>query len=267
MKTKMKYSLLAYSTLLFLIAVYSCKKEKPVVPETKDPCECAREVTADFTMEELTYPGVNGEYTETDTILKEKNVRFTALLEDAEYTWYMGVEELDTREVSRYFDQSLSGSNLSITLVVKKEPNKLCFPDDDGYDSITKILHVSQYPYVDGQDLILGSIEGTYRMKSEHLPDSFDIDFYATLNFQGEHMFNITNYDGQGSDCINQARQSGRNYRQVWTSDGTGVQVCNYLRGYIHNRMDGVAEMEFTTMGYEGDELIKYEWHYLGRKL
>lgn len=268
MKTQRKILQLSYA-ILFLLAlfVFSCKKEKPVVPETKNPCECAREVTADFTMEELSNPFTTGEYTETDTIFKEKNVRFNALEDNAEYTWYIGVEELTTKEVSRYFDQTLSGSNLPITLVVNKEPNKFCFPDDDGYDSITKTIHVSPLPSESGQDVNFGSIEGVYRMKSEHLPDSFDIDFSVIIGQSNGYMFNILNYDGQGSNCENQAEISDRNYRQVWTNNGTSVSQCEYLRGYVHNRIDGIAEMEFSTRVYEGNNLIEYKWHYLGRKL
>lgn len=269
MKTQRKILQLSYA-ILFLLAlfVFSCKKEKPVVPETKNPCECAREVTADFTMEERSHASANAYFTNTDTIFKDKDVRFTALEEDAEYTWYIGIEELNTREVSRYFDQSLSGSNIPITLVVKKAPNKLCFPDDNGYDSTTKILHVSQYPIENGQDLILGSIEVSYRVKSDHLIDSFDLNLNVFKDMNQSWAFSIENYDGNGSNCIclpggdcnNSTRVYVSNYRQIWTQNGPGP--CNNLRGYIHNKLDGEVEMYFETSNPGDTGKI-----YLGRKL
>src|SRR5690606_9243363 len=118
--------------------------------------------------------------TETDTIFKDKNVRFTAKEKNAEYTWYMGTEILTDSVVQRYFGDDLAGANLPITLVVKKQPNKLCFPNDDGYDSITKYIHVANLPILDCPNANYGTLQGDYRVKSEHLPDSFDIQIYFT---------------------------------------------------------------------------------------
>lgn len=257
---------------LLLITLTACRKEQPeMTTEISNPCDCASEVVADFDILEIS--GQTGSIfektTPTDTILKNKSVRFLAKDSAANYTWYIGNEVLTDREVVRYFDNSIAGQDISISLVIKKSPNTICYPNDDGYDSIVKILHVSQYPIINAPTTLeFGSIDGTYRVKSEHKVDSFDVVFYTTLN-SGQHKFNIENYDGNGTNCLDQAFLGGiTNYRQVGTNSGTGTLVCEYLRGNIHNRLDGVAEMNFTTRVYNDENvLITYEWLYLGRKL
>jgi hypothetical protein len=147
-------------------------------------CSCAKEISADFTMKErATTFGINIDnyLTETDTILKNKRVKFSALLQDSEYTWYIGSEIVHTKTLERYFNDTWAGQDISITLVVKKKTNRICFPNDDGYDSITKILHVSN-PIETTDDFILGSLEGVYRFKSDHLANSFDVTFYYSKN-------------------------------------------------------------------------------------
>lgn len=260
------YKILTYS-VLSLFMVFSCKKDQPEMKEAKDPCDCASEVSADFEIWEGSSQVPNPRQTLTDTVYKDKTVEFRALEEDAEYTWYIGTDIESGQITWKYFPDQWAGSTIPITLVVKKEPNKTCFPDDDGYDSITKTFHISDYWIVDGQDIDMGPIEGVYRVKSPHLSDSFDVEFYGDRNFQNENMFNIINYDGEGSSCINQARINGSNYRQVWTNNGTSTSQCDYIRGYIHNRLNGETEMKFTFGSNSPNSPNYYERTYLGRKL
>ena len=93
--------LLFFSTLLF-----ACKKEQPALRSLEEDCGCAKEVSADFVMEESTYFNTSWEkLTETDTIFMNKNVQFRALENNAEYTWYLGSEVLHEQSFYRYFDQ------------------------------------------------------------------------------------------------------------------------------------------------------------------
>lgn len=262
MKTLIKILLL---TSGFLLALFSCKKDQIEIKKTADPCDCASEVTADFVIEEST--GAVLKYmTETDTVLKNKRVHFTALEDDATYTWYIGIEVFTEQSAYRYFDDTWAGSNIPITLVVKKDPNSICFPNDDGYDSITKSFHVSQYPISTGvpfTDVDAGPIEGWYRVKSSHLPDSFDIKLDITVDGQGGVIgrhFNISNYNGYGDSCIVQSEVKAMNYRQIWNDPPTGY--CNNLFAMIHNRMDGITEMKMSWIG-DGGGFI----YYYGRKL
>jgi hypothetical protein len=252
--------------LFFAVLLHSCKKEQPALRSLEEDCDCAKEVSAEFLMEERTgLTDSHYKFTNTDTIYHNKAVRFTALDSTANYTWYIGAEKLNTRKVLRYFDQSLIGHTIPIILVVKKNANTICIPTDDGYDSIVKYLYVSQYVIDTGTDYEYGSIEGIYRVKSSHLLDSFDIVFYVSKSSSTEIMFNIENYDGLGSNCINQARATNFNYRQIFTSFGTSTTQCDYIMGDIHNRLDGVTEMNFTFFYKEHPDYKVRK--YLGRRL
>ncbi len=169
--------------------------------------------------------------TETDTILDTKNVKFTAKEVDAEYTWYVGTEIIHTRSLVRFFSDNWIGQTVPITLVVKKKPNSICFPNDDGKDSITKFLTIqAQQPYSNLKYI------GTFRVKSPFLPDSFDITTKIETNGWGNDCFNIYNYDGNGASCAGYMDEFLINYNQIWFE--TGQVSCNGINGNIHFKND-----------------------------
>ena len=239
----------------------------------EDPCECASEVSADFVIEENTGP-ISGLWIETDTTLHNKTVQFRALEEDAEYKWYIGIDEFETQAASRYFSDDWIGYDIPITLVVKKEPNKTCFPDDDGYDSITKTFHVSQYPIFHGYDenIEYGTIEGTYRVFSEELGDSIDITLDAE-QFNDGYSINVMNIDGSGVNCPkkNWRRIKYKAYRELSfdvSGNFIGNNICDGLKGVIKNPINGKAELEIETGQYEDEGIVQQKtFHYFGRKL
>jgi hypothetical protein len=213
MKTLIKILLL---TSVFLLVIFACKKEQLEIKKTADPCECASEVSADFEIREALNngaPSINI-YTVTDDILENKTAYFKAKETDAEYTWYIGAEIKTDREISRFFESQWVGSTIPITLVVEKEPNKTCFPNDDGYDSVTKYMEV--HSFCDSSIL-----EGTFRVAEENSIDSFDIVFdfelaYASpgvLSNSNCSRLDFFNYDGNGSSCVGYDNAMARNYR------------------------------------------------------
>lgn len=244
----------------FLAGIYcfilsACKKiEQPEMAQLNKECDCAKEVSADFVMEEvLCYSCEEDDilkmYTPTDTIYASKNVRFRALEDNAEYTWYIGSEVLNTQSFFRFFGQSLMHSDVSISLVVKKQPNLICNPLDDGYDSITKTLSIRELPL----DMDTTLIEGTYRVKSQHLADSFDvkIDLVRGQSTQEpEFFFNIYNFDGVGSNSLYEG-ETYMNFRECFS--------WGYVFGRFKYTLEGVALFNFTHNETEFD--------YKGRKL
>ena len=187
----------------------------------KDPCDCASEVSADFEIREALNngaPSINM-YTVTDDILANKTAYFKAKLDDAEYTWYIGADVETEQETSKYFSDQWAGSTIPITLVVEKEPNTNCFPNDDGYDSITKNMRVH-----DQCDTNI--MEGTFRVAEKNSTDSFDIAFDIELAYTAPGVFSnddcrrldFYNYDGNGSNCIGYDHNVSRNYREIRTS-------------------------------------------------
>lgn len=77
---------------------------------------------------------------ESDTVLRS-DITFTALDmgKGADFTWYIGREVLKGRTVTRRsFPEN---EDIPITLVVRREPDLDCFPNDDGYDSLTRVMY------------------------------------------------------------------------------------------------------------------------------
>jgi hypothetical protein len=259
-----------------LLVVLGCKKiEQPDMAMVTDPCDCAKEVSADFDILELASP-IEDLWVQTDTTFHTKQIRFSAKELDAEYKWYIGAQQFTTQQASRYFDSQWAGSNIPITLVVKKKPNKTCFPNDDGYDSITKVFHVSEYPiyYGDNEEIDFGPIEGTYRVKNRNgTGDSIDITINAR-NYEGQRIVDVYNFDGSSSCSENELRRVDYvGYRILKFRYSGVISYCNGISGKIENRLNNSALLEFQsrTAINGGPNLGGYievkEWFYEGRKL
>jgi hypothetical protein len=251
--------------IFIFLGLLSCKKEQPPMSVLNQGCDCATEVSAAFTIEEIGSIFNPEQYvTETDLVFGNKNVRFYAEENNAEYTWYIGSEIINTREVKRYFPNSLVGQTIPISLVVKKKPNLICFPNDDGYDSITNYFTVAQLSLYENYDTTF--LEGAYRMKSPLLPDSVDIVIdYREYAGGMDKCWDIYNCDGQGT-IIKHKIYAPLNYRQLWFGD-LGASL-NHLQGDVHIRMDNVVEMNFIEKAWNGSTLvISKEYKYRGRKL
>jgi hypothetical protein len=272
------------SFCIAIVLLFACKKEKPDIMQPIDPCACASEVSAEFVIEELATHIPIEIWIETDTTLHSKKVQFRALEENAEYTWYIGTEQFNTQAASRYFSDEWKGFNIPITLVVKKEPNKVCFPEDDGYDSITKTFHVSQYPInpdVMNTDPIIyhGGIAGTYRMFHEGLNDSIDIKVELKReNSVLARVVNFENLDGLGLVCNDTLEENVHRrikymtYRELKIRRiDIGHDYCSTLHGVIRNKMDGTAEMIFESPVQEdypsNNEVVVIKTNYTGRKI
>ena len=246
--------LLFFSTLLF-----ACKKEQPALRSLEEDCGCAKEVSADFVMEESTYFNTSWEkLTETDTIFMNKNVQFRALENNAEYTWYLGSEGLHEQTFYRYFDQNLANQDIKVTLVVRKKPNLICKPHDDGYDSIIKYLHVSNKDSDSAFVNPYPMLEGVFRMKEKDGVDSIDIVIELHNDIVQGGTLRIYNYDGQGSNSpLNYyGGFEGMNYRQFWYAH-------NLRDNMIHHRLDGVVELNMISTAITP---VK-SYYYLGRKI
>ncbi len=105
-----------------------------------DPCFFSFETTAEFTIAEQIspIPPFNTTYVE-DSIVAAGEVRFRANDTTADYyKWYLGTEIIegpDRFEVKREI-QNLPLGTYNAALVVQKQTDSLCFPLDDGIDSV-----------------------------------------------------------------------------------------------------------------------------------
>ena len=149
--------------LLVVVPFLSCCKKKCQDPanmdcENYDPCYGRKPVSARFKIQDViqrpTLPDGWGETPDSDTTTAYA-VQFTALEEGADYEWHIGSEVLKGKSVTKT-NFPINGT-YPITLIVKKAPNKECFPNDDGRDTITRNMYAGNWFLVSP---ILGRFKG-----------------------------------------------------------------------------------------------------------
>ena len=259
---------------LLLLVVWACRKEKPGFDlSDKDPCSCASEVSAEFVIEELATTIPETVWVETDTVFQGASVRFRAKEDNANYTWYIGSQVFNTRSVVRNFGWEWYDVNIPITLVVTKEPNSICFPADDGHDSIVKTFHIFEVQQALSEDETEWSnwpTTGTYRMISPEHQDSFDmkIRVFRGLIAWDTKFVTLENWDGYGNDCISPHKTLwGASYRYIGFKENQN-SPCLSLTGYMIRDIDGTARLNMRSLFFNNqDELVEKTYNYTGRKL
>ncbi len=159
-----------------LLEQCKCNKcEDPSNPECSnyDPCYGVAKTSADFKIEERT-----GSYwVETDTVARYSSVRFTALQDAESYRWLIGADEFN--EKSFTLSNFPYNSWIGVTLIVKRTPNKTCYPNDNGIDTVYRRFYVwpegygldstNQYLIVKNPYPIFGSYYGSLKSNPNNL--------------------------------------------------------------------------------------------------
>jgi hypothetical protein len=199
MKNKYRY----LSLLLLLIGLGSqCKKKcyDPSNPDCDnyDPCFGKNPVSAAFKIQEVvqfhTIPEGWGEVPDTDTITTY-GVQFTALEDGAEYEWHIGREVLKGKKV--YRENFTQLGTYPIQLIVKKQPNKACFPNDDGMDTVTRMMYAGIW-------LDHSPVLGKFKGHVTNPIDTLTIDIIKTPINTGGIIDTIVvpyNWGGKQDDC------------------------------------------------------------------
>jgi hypothetical protein len=239
---------------IILLAQYSCKKVQPNMKSLD--CSCAKETSADFDIEEIAGYGLWYEKRSiTDSSFKDINIIFTAKAENATYKWYIGNEILETKSVMRFFNSSLVGQTISITLVVQKKPNYICLPNDDGYDSITKTVVITNRNFDSSFLEPNPTLEGVYRMKEANGNDSVDItiDMFRTTSDRVE----VTNFDGNGNNLpYTQSEIVACFYRQMWWDQNKfNLMLYHKPNGEAILTLDPKPSIEAPTYHYKGRKI------------
>jgi hypothetical protein len=123
--------------ILVGLMMLSCHKH-----HDPDPCANLHPVSASFrTEEDFSYVVSGWIYYNTDTIATRR-VKFTANEENATYLWKIGTGTYTQKSFFVDFPDSflLNKTSVPITLIVNKNPSP-CFPNDNGMDTITKVIH------------------------------------------------------------------------------------------------------------------------------
>lgn len=270
MKKVTLYTSIFLASALLMLA---CKKEKPELGiSDQDPCGCVSEVSAEFTIEEITTYIVEDIWIETDTLWNGGGARFTAKEENATYKWYIGSQVFTTRSVFRSFPPHIKDVNIPITLVVTKNPNSICYPNDDGYDSIVKTFYIVDSDTFWNEDQTERSnwpTMGIYRMISPEHQDSFDmkIRLFKDPILWSLSYVTLENWDGQGNDCISMSKVFfGSSYRFLAFQE-SGNSICHSLTGTIIRPMNGPAELKMRSQLITSSGVNVVHYHYKGRRL
>jgi hypothetical protein len=178
-----------YICLLLLVLAIGlggqCKKKcyDPTNPQCEDydPCYGKKKVSAQFTIQEaVANRSEQWKYYDTDTIFTD-GASFAALEENAQYEWHIGADVLSTKKVTR--TQFPRGQTIPITLIVTKAPDKSCFPNDRGRDSVTRWMYITA---PNEPSKVYGSFKGHFG-NSNNLKDTSTVRIYLkdSLMFHG----------------------------------------------------------------------------------
>jgi hypothetical protein len=248
--------------LLFLLATLltvSCNRCKdecddPTDPQCPnyeapaDPCAGSQEVSADFVIENRVGPSpADAYYIETDGVCcnpygnsNSGLVRVRARQDSLNYTWIIGSDTIHGQEYSFVFGHDFCGGSYPITLIVQGEPDSLCFPYDNGMDTLTRIIHV-----VDEFD---NPLYGIYKVAWCDQPnDSFEVKLNITqglslIDFDvwGHNFTNFNNGDSCAFSFYIQAL--GYKYIKVISSS----DPCRLIRGEFWVNLDDSFEADYS---------------------
>ena len=193
MKVLEKYFLLA---LLAGAVLAGCRDDDdepccdPTNPECPnyDPCFGENPVTAEFRMfDEIFTAGPEANTWYEDDVIWDGRIKFQAVEKNAYYKWYLG-----DQVVEGYGDSVVIRNTVHLdpgfypaALVVEKEPNTSCFPQDSGRDSTFRFFQVKNVCDL----LIMNKFKGVY----EHSPtDSIVIQFFPAKLGPGNQGFEFS---------------------------------------------------------------------------
>ncbi|MDX2284409.1 MAG: hypothetical protein NW241_09615 [Bacteroidia bacterium] len=183
----MKPYLLLLPALLLLAACKPC--DDPANPECKnyDPCWDRTETDADFSLLGIfPFPTYGQEdssiYVDLNRILNPQRVTFRAHQTFESYRWIVGSHNqvITEPEFSLLFVGANINGPLTVTLVGTRTPDSLCFPHDDGIDTVSRTFEI--IPLEEAR--VLGRFEG----HELHNPQRrFTVEISLDIEFQDNY--------------------------------------------------------------------------------
>jgi len=256
-KFKLEHVLLLAGVIL--LTLHACKKDEeeccdPTNPNcgNYDPCFGETEVSADFQFLARYGIGNDAEWI-PETKFIGSPIRFSAIDKQADsYTWYLGLDTITGQDEVELEINNLDTGSYSAILVLEKEPNLNCYPQDDGRDSLIQFFE--RIDFCDA--LYLGKFRGISPTVSS---DSIDIEIQWANMFTGEicddlSMPRLINVLGNNDTIFTQGGYSVYS-RNFFGGDGSGT-----LRGEIN-----VDEIDLST--YFSYRLDNIDYQFRGRKL
>ncbi len=239
----MKRAVFIIFVIVLIISCNRCKEEcnDPTNPDcpnyvAPDPCADHHEVSAEFLMEAKVE--LLPVYRPCYGAIWGRNLRLTATNQNYDsYKWIIGSDTIYSNQYEFYFPQSFSGQSYPITLIVSGIPDSVCFPEDDGKDTVTVIVPVIS--------LADNPIHGQYKVAWDSAPtDSFEVglSFFYDSGTDINHLY-TKNFDHQetGDSCDIDVIGFGYNYYGVTTN----LSPCDRLRGDFWLNEDGSFEADY----------------------
>jgi hypothetical protein len=217
-----------------------------------DPCYGVSPVSASFKILETIElnRGFWKDY-ETDTVIGGY-VKFVADLDGAEYKWTIGAETYQTKSVTLWFANVADRTTIPITLIVKKQPDTKCNPNDDGADTLTKRMYIRK-------TCKLFSFTEIYRFQGSYTDnpqDTFTMSFYWDTLKQRNNIDNlIRGRQTQGTDGF-------KGYRQYAFDADLGVVYCS---GRAFIKPNDSIEVNYRYSINIGDPYVSKT--FLGKKI
>jgi hypothetical protein len=141
----------------------------------------------------------------------------------SEYTWWIGDDPTPRKGKETLVTFGRDYGEIPITLAVKKEVDTSCFPQDDGIDTVRKVIDLITYYELDTW--------GMYRGYNEDQPGHFfDIEVRLDTIYNGgpqekPHMYNLP----EGCPKMQLLTMGANGFR--FPSDGGASSDCLYARG------------------------------------
>ncbi|MDX2249989.1 MAG: hypothetical protein SF052_24615, partial [Bacteroidia bacterium] len=256
--------------LLLMGFLTGCKCDDPTNPECPNYCgdetnpECPNynpcwdqvPVSADFKIEEL-IQGRRVTRTETDTLIYY--LLLTGPAGVLRYEWHIGNDPrvFTGREVFLNFSDADSNSIIPVVLVVEGVPNKTCFPEDSGKDTVRRDLFIT----TPCKSRMVGKFRGV--LKSNPV-DTFTVEITCEYDFTGVSDFDIW---GIPKTCIDtpyvKSMNVGGGYvaLRVYASSPT---ACNYIEGVARLKNEDRDSLLFPfTLGVSAN--LRSEFFYAKR--
>lgn len=234
--------------LLPLLFLLSCGDEdKPQEPP--DPCEDVVPFTASFTIYEQLW--VWDSLFSTQGAITYNNTYFAADDKYWSYKWKIGDDQRVFTDSCIVFRFKQPWSNLKVTLIATGPPNRECFPDDDGIDTVTKSFSV-----VENYDSpMIGDYFG-YNIEFPNDTFTVNIGYIKMINQHNWIEFYINNINKDCFDIPDSTAFEGRAFIDVYLGY-SNLKFCG--KSYVGNCClgpCGYAKLENSLIYIEIDYSI-----------
>jgi hypothetical protein len=252
MKNVLIISLLALGGFV----ISSCSKDEPCMDETNvdclnfNPCSLKEPMpTINFDIYQ-TYAATGAPEFKTDTLNPGTIGYFVANIKNAiRYEWRLGIDTFITTEptfsigFNRADSTFLENNPVEVTLIVEyHQPDTICFPDNDGRDTITKVIYFRQL----WQSAYLGRWEVYLNGDTEN-PYEIEIKLVQTPPFPSLEM-QIINLYNEGVECLQDAQDGYYGYSEFKTEPfyfmhGCGNRNYDYSTSIMKGKVDLINEI------------------------